>query len=114
MRIRAWSAAEISNIQNFKSTLRIVRFNSNNPVPNLIKASNVLLEIKYNSLNVKKPDNPIPPRVIWNIPIKTNSDDIHAKEKLLNDNLALIGVGHGCSGFTLLMIFDDSLKTERS
>ena len=40
------------------------RFNSNNPVPNLIKASNVLLEIKYSSLNVKKPDNPIPPRVI--------------------------------------------------
>ena len=40
------------------------RFNNNNPVPNLIKASNVLLEIKYSSLNVKKPDNPIPPRVI--------------------------------------------------
>ena len=26
----------------------------------------------------------------------------------------VLGVGHGCSGFTLLMIFDDSLKTERS
>ena len=114
MRIRAWSAAEISNILNFKSTLRIVRFNSNNPVPNLIKASNVLLEIKYSSLNVKKPDNPIPPRVIWNIPIKTNKEDIHANEKLLYETFALIGVGHGCNGLTLLIIFDDNLKIDLS
>jgi hypothetical protein len=48
------------------------------------------------------------------MPIKINIEDIQARRKLLYDNLAFIGVGHGWSGFTLLIKERESLKVCRS
>ena len=110
----AWKPAEIIKTIFFKSTLLIVKFSNNKPVPILISASNVFPERKYKYLKVKKPDSPIPPRVTWKMPIRINIDETHASEKLLYDNFAFIGPGHGCKGFTLLIKLDDNLKTDLS
>ena len=109
-----WKPAETIKKIFFKSTLLIVKFNNNKPVPIFTSASNVFPERKYKFLKVKKPDNPIPPRVTWKIPIRIKIDEIHASEKLLYDILAFIGPGHGCNGFTLWIRFGDNLNTDLS
>jgi hypothetical protein len=92
----------------------IVTLSNNRPITILTNASNVFPENKYNCLKEKNPDKPIPPRVICSIPIKINIEDIQARRKLLYDNLAFIGVGHGWSGLTLLIKERESLKVCRS
>ena len=109
-----WKPAETIKTIFFKSTLLIVKFNNNKPVAILINASNVFPERKYKFLKVKKPDSPIPPRVTWKMPIRIKIDETQASEKLLYDNFAFKGPGHGCKGFTLLIKLDDNLKTDLS
>ena len=78
------------------------------------KKNLIIPHMGWNSLKVKKPDKPIPPRVIWKMPIKTSKEEIHASEKLLYESFAFIGVGHGWRGLTLRIILGDNLKTDLS
>ena len=52
----------------------------------------------------------MPPNVKCITPSNTKNAENQAKAKLLIENLAFIGDGHGCKGFTLFTKFEERHK----